>query len=392
MRDHGPGHRARGPRARVRPLLPRRRRRAGGPAPDSGWRSCARWPRGTAGPSAAEAADGGGALLRLRCRSLSKSLGSRGTRFSFRRGSIWGHDDSAPSSPPSLATSRCARRLRRRSTHQRRRGGQPAEPDAQDALLDYARCMRENGVDMPDPEVRGQRARCRLSPAGKGVDRGARCATAEQACAQVPGRGQAARDVRGAAEGVQEGGAGERAAACASTASTSPTRVRRERRGAASRSAAAAASTRRARSSRPRRRRARSTLPKRPGAVTDRRRRRRREARDRRRRRRRGAGRGRRVVLAGGGDPAPRARPPPRRASTATVERRDLVDRETRAGHARLRRRGHAARRRRRHAHRPARPGRGGHARPLALRRRRRAGGLPALRLAARLARLHARA
>ena len=59
------GDRRRGPPARVRPLLPRRRRRAGAPARASAWRSSATWRRATAARSAPRPRRGGGALLRL---------------------------------------------------------------------------------------------------------------------------------------------------------------------------------------------------------------------------------------------------------------------------------------------------------------------------------------
>lgn len=34
-------------------------------------------------------------------------------------------------------------------------GGTPSEDDLQDAFINYAQCMRDEGIDMPDPEVNG---------------------------------------------------------------------------------------------------------------------------------------------------------------------------------------------------------------------------------------------
>jgi hypothetical protein len=32
-------------------------------------------------------------------------------------------------------------------------GGRPVDPELQDAMVEFAECMREHGIDMPDPEV-----------------------------------------------------------------------------------------------------------------------------------------------------------------------------------------------------------------------------------------------
>jgi len=52
------------------------------------------------------------------------------------------------------------------------------ETKVQDAALDYARCMRENGVDMPDPDMQGGGIRM-TSP--KGVSP-RKMDTADKAC------------------------------------------------------------------------------------------------------------------------------------------------------------------------------------------------------------------
>jgi hypothetical protein len=55
-------------------------------------------------------------------------------------------------------------------------GVEPPELDAeqqqefQDAALAFARCMRGEGIDMPDPQIDGGRVRMRVGP-GEGMDR-----------------------------------------------------------------------------------------------------------------------------------------------------------------------------------------------------------------------------
>jgi hypothetical protein len=44
------------------------------------------------------------------------------------------------------------------------------EQEFQDAALAFARCMRAEGIDMPDPQVDGGRVRMRVGP-GQGMDR-----------------------------------------------------------------------------------------------------------------------------------------------------------------------------------------------------------------------------
>ena len=189
--------------------------------------------------------------------------------------------------------------------------------------------------------------------------------------------------------------AGARAlqAACASTASTSPTRPSTRTAARRSGSGRAADRTR----SRPkfqeaekacrdkspmagrttRRTAARSDAP---ASRAGRRRRRggRRGGRRARRRRRRGA--------------RPRGRADPVARATATVERRDLVDRESLAGTLGYADPGTLAAGVAGTLTALREPGQRDHPRALAVLRRRRAGGVPALRRAARLARLLARA
>jgi hypothetical protein len=53
--------------------------------------------------------------------------------------------------------------------------------DAKQAMLDYARCMRRHGVDMPDPQFEGNRVKM-TGP--KNADR-AKVRAAEKACASI---------------------------------------------------------------------------------------------------------------------------------------------------------------------------------------------------------------
>jgi hypothetical protein len=72
-----------------------------------------------------------------------------------------------------------------------------ADRDPQQAALDFARCMREHGVDMPDPEVDEQgRIRVRIGPGGPGT--GARpdpkkFEAAQKACGGLLGGGDGDR-------------------------------------------------------------------------------------------------------------------------------------------------------------------------------------------------------
>ena len=87
VRDHGPGIAGRRPRARLRPLLPRRRARAGGPGSGLGLAIVRQVAEAHGGTVAAEAADGGGALLRAApAGPLSNFLGSAEGASQSRRG------------------------------------------------------------------------------------------------------------------------------------------------------------------------------------------------------------------------------------------------------------------------------------------------------------------
>lgn len=62
----------------------------------------------------------------------------------------------------------------------------PTEPAAdrnQQAMLDYARCMRENGIDMPDPKFEGGRVQMALGGPGQKIDPD-KLRVAEKACAK----------------------------------------------------------------------------------------------------------------------------------------------------------------------------------------------------------------
>ena len=72
--------------------------------------------------------------------------------------------------------------------------GGSARKDPQQAALDFAKCMREHGVDMPDPEV-DSKGRIRVtigSPAGKGSRPDPKkLNAAQQACGHLLGNGGA---------------------------------------------------------------------------------------------------------------------------------------------------------------------------------------------------------
>jgi hypothetical protein len=78
-----------------------------------------------------------------------------------------------------------------------------AGKDPQQAALDFARCMREHGIDMPDPEVDDQgRIRARIGPGGPGG--GARpdpkkLEAAQKACGDLMGGGDDDRQLDPAA-------------------------------------------------------------------------------------------------------------------------------------------------------------------------------------------------
>jgi hypothetical protein len=73
-------------------------------------------------------------------------------------------------------------------------GSGSARKDPQEAALDFAKCMRARGVDMPDPEVDGQ-GRIRVTigrPAGKGSRPDPKkLNAAQQACGSLLGGGGA---------------------------------------------------------------------------------------------------------------------------------------------------------------------------------------------------------
>jgi hypothetical protein len=69
-------------------------------------------------------------------------------------------------------------------------GSGTAKKDPQEAALEFARCMREHGVDMPDPEV-DSNGRIRVTvggPAGKRPDP-KKLEAAQQACGHLLGNG-----------------------------------------------------------------------------------------------------------------------------------------------------------------------------------------------------------
>lgn len=80
-------------------------------------------------------------------------------------------------------------------------GDTSAEKDPQQAGLDFARCMREHGVDMPDPEV-GEGGMVMIGPGGGG---GAPTATAERPPAGFEDAHKACAHLL--ADMIQDGGA-----------------------------------------------------------------------------------------------------------------------------------------------------------------------------------------
>ena len=60
---------------------------------------------------------------------------------------------------------------------------QPAADKNKQAMLDYAACMRENGIDMPDPKFEGGRVTQRIGGPGQKINPDD-MRTAEKACAK----------------------------------------------------------------------------------------------------------------------------------------------------------------------------------------------------------------
>jgi hypothetical protein len=68
--------------------------------------------------------------------------------------------------------------------------------DPQQAALDFARCMREHGVDMPDPEVDEQgRIRVRVGSGGGARPDPKKLEAAQQACGSLMGGGDGDRQL-----------------------------------------------------------------------------------------------------------------------------------------------------------------------------------------------------
>ena len=62
-------------------------------------------------------------------------------------------------------------------------GATGKEAENRKAMLNFARCMRENGIDMPDPQFNGGRVTMRAGGPGKGGDP-QKMQAAEKACAK----------------------------------------------------------------------------------------------------------------------------------------------------------------------------------------------------------------
>ena len=335
MRDRGPGIARRRPRARLRPLLPRRRGARPARLRARAWRSCARWPRRTAARVARR-----GRRRRRRAAApapagpLSKSLGSaEGALMPARLD--WGHDRHPPPrrrrsrrpprSPPAAATTRSPTSRRHEQAKIRK------------AMLDFARCMREHGVDMPDPKFDGDGG-VMMQVGGPASAVAEQDAARPRRRARSTGRRSSRRELSEEQQAeFRKARAGQRALHARARDRHPRPAVRRQRR--------------RADPDRQRRASTRTTAKFKAAqkacrevarsARADRRHEGDEMKRLARRRRRRGGARRRGGVLVAGGDEpsraAPRRRAPPR--ATAAVERRDLVDRESARRHARLRRR-----------------------------------------------------
>ena len=71
-----------------------------------------------------------------------------------------------------------------------------ADKDPQRAALDFARCMREHGIDMPDPQVDDQgRVRVRVGGPGGGRPDPKKLDEAQKACGRLMGGGDGAGQI-----------------------------------------------------------------------------------------------------------------------------------------------------------------------------------------------------
>ena len=219
-------------------------------------------------------------------------------------------------SPPAAA----ARTPRRRRSSSNRHG---PDEKTKHAMLDFARCMRQHGVDMPDPKFDGGGARHAVGGRSMAPEHDAR------------GRARPARSTRSRSSRRRSPRRSRRSssrrrwrtrAACASTASTCRIRSSARNGGVEQKIGGAASSpTEPEVPGRAEGVRARGLMSAGDGRGSTMRRRahrdRRRRCRRRPRRRRRAGARRNRHAGAG-------RRPPRPARATATVERRDLVDRE----------------------------------------------------------------
>ena len=99
----------------------------------------------------------------------------------------------------------------------------PKEAENRKAMLDFARCMRENGVDMPDPQFEGGRVTMKMGGKPGEIDP-AKMQAAEKACAKYR---EAIKPPEMSDEEQRRSSRSRRwrtRAACARTASTCPTR------------------------------------------------------------------------------------------------------------------------------------------------------------------------
>ena len=71
-----------------------------------------------------------------------------------------------------------------------------ADKDPQQAALDFAKCMREHGIDMPDPQVDDQgRVRMRVGGPGGGRPDPKKLDEAQKACGRLMGGGDGAGQI-----------------------------------------------------------------------------------------------------------------------------------------------------------------------------------------------------
>ena len=92
-------------------------------------------------------------------------------------------------------------------------GGGPIDAEAQDRMLKFAECMREHGVDMPDPEFSGGGGRFQARVGGPGIDPSSQTfKDAQEACGSLFGPDGGPDGGPGGGPGFSVGSAGAKSA------------------------------------------------------------------------------------------------------------------------------------------------------------------------------------